>query len=100
MLKLTQEKKSMKRCSRCKLMLPSDYFGKNVAHKDGLNNECKTCAKVSQQKSIKGSAIKNAPLAKIKAACRKFANNTDPAIQDVLDLAKEINLFIDDQELE
>ena len=35
----------MKACSRCKVQKLYDDFSKNAAHKDGYNNQCKSCVK-------------------------------------------------------
>lgn len=35
----------MKNCSTCKKSLPSTEFHKDASKKDGLHNNCKTCAK-------------------------------------------------------
>lgn len=35
----------MKLCSRCKEQKSLDTFSRNAAHKDGYNNQCKTCVK-------------------------------------------------------
>jgi len=35
----------MKKCSQCKAELPSEFFHKREASKDGLSNECKDCRK-------------------------------------------------------
>lgn len=33
----------MKRCSKCKVNLPLDYFNKDKSKKDGLHSQCKNC---------------------------------------------------------
>lgn len=93
----------MKRCSRCKQELPLGMFGKNKAQKDGLNNECKTCAKKSckiSRANIKCPDNTSKRLKELKVACRKFADNRDLLIEDIIDLAALINNYIDVNELE
>ena len=38
-------------CNRCRNYLPFDMFSKNSTNKDKLSSHCKTCDKISQDKS-------------------------------------------------
>lgn len=48
----------MKRCSCCKKLLPESEFWKNKAHKDGLQNCCKSCCTAINNKLYKAKIIK------------------------------------------
>ena len=39
----------MKKCTRCKALLPSDCFHSDASRGDGLNNKCKECHKLTMR---------------------------------------------------
>lgn len=86
----------MKKCSRCKRILDESMFYRNKTKADGLNNECKDCAK----KSVKLARlnIELSPVRQIRILCHKVY--LDPDIDLVLDLQQAINKLVDTLELE
>ena len=92
---------AMKKCTRCKRMLDESMFYKNRAKADGLNNECKDCAKKSvklSRLSIKLSNIGPSHIKQVRVLCRKVY--LDPDIDLILDLQQAINELVDTLELE
>ena len=87
---------AMKKCTRCKRILDESMFYKNRAKADGLNNECKDCAKKSVNLAKLNAKI--LPLKRVKALCRKVC--LDPDIDLILDLQQAINEVVDTLELE
>ena len=86
----------MKKCSRCKRILDESMFYNNKTKADGLNNECKDCAK----KSIKLARLnkESSSVSQVRALCHKVY--LDPDIDLILDLQQAINKLVDTLELE
>jgi hypothetical protein len=65
-----------KKCSKCKEPLPLDWFSKNAARYDGLQNVCKVCTAISKRanrernrKYVKAWGLRNPE--KVKARKKK-----------------------------
>jgi len=50
--------KKIKKCYRCNLSLPIDFFSKNKARKDGVQTSCKKCSTKNNRKYYKDNKAK------------------------------------------
>src|SRR5262245_58989139 len=91
---LFDSQNELKRCSKCKAALSRDQFYKNSARCDGLDDRCKSCREVCNQKNAHSPAARAARARykkKTEVKVRYNMQRRERRVNDPVFAEKEIN---------